>query len=67
MPTTHWRSGARTSPQRIILGLGLVALGCVLLHCGTGESPDESAESPDQTWESPDAWVERWKEMGERW
>jgi hypothetical protein len=57
MRREHWRSGAGSRLSRAILGLCSAALACVLLHCESGDSPDEARESPDD-------WVERWQQMG---
>ena len=63
MRRTQRRSGARGRLPRAVLGLGTVALVCVLLHCEAGEPGDARKAPRPASLDTPADWVERWQQM----
>ncbi len=65
MRRTQRHSGARSRLPRAVLGIGAVALVCVLLHCEAGEPGDARKAAQPGPLDTPAGWVERWQQMEE--
>ncbi len=63
MRRTQRQSGARARLPRAVLGLGTVALLCVLLHCEAREPGDAQKAAQPAPMETPADWAERWQQM----